>query len=493
MSKVKLSHVVTARCVFGLIVSCAIEAGASALPLDPNNAALLYYQAFLLRPEADYAAKELVYGTRMEKFNDLLRGGKLEFPTDTEEHIREIQEQLNDPNKVPPELREMPSDWPHEAYLRSVLDDLNSRLEHEQKMRGIDPNKTIRDYMGKCREAIELAQAASERTKCDWGFRYSRGFGLGGPPLTEIRNLAMLLRSDALLLAVDGQYQTAFERCLLIRRLAQHIGSESCLHHSVSQSIDYQGVRCIQLLLGNVKTDVETLSWLRNRVVAEGQRRASPRKVLNTEFELALQSLRINTDMLENARQAMRKKEEIIRLVNGQSAQTVGDPNNVETLTDEELIALAANPYSAFLDSALQVMDSEMPYEQKSAEIQSLTKKINDEFGQDPASIPKIAAHPEMMLTFSIVMFCADQVPSIYNLHVQHTAHFNALMAGIEVYLARARTGRLPEELPPGLPKDPFSGKDFAYKITDDGFELSFPDKNVPKSNYRPCEFKVHK
>lgn len=46
-----------------LIVFCALAAQASTLPPDPNNAALLYYQAFLRQPETDYAEEQLVYNT----------------------------------------------------------------------------------------------------------------------------------------------------------------------------------------------------------------------------------------------------------------------------------------------------------------------------------------------------------------------------------------------------------------------------------------------
>lgn len=73
-------------------------------------------------------------------------------------------------------------------------------------------------------------------------------------------------------------------------------------------------------------------------------------------------------------------------------------------------------------------------------------------------------------------------------------------MAGIEVYLIRTRTGQLPEKLPESVPKDPFTGLDFRYEITEGGFTLSLPDKNVPKPDKRvpmqksrPYEFKVKK
>lgn len=104
------------------------------------------------------------------------------------------------------------------------------------------------------------------------------------------------------------------------------------------------------------------------------------------------------------------------------------------------------------------------------------------------------------MLTLSIVMSCAEPVSNLYRLHIDHLASRNILMAGIEVYLIRTRTGQLPEKLPESVPKDPFTGLDFRYEITEGGFTLSLPDKNVPKPDKRvpmqksrPYEFKVKK
>ena len=64
-------------------------------------------------------------------------------------------------------------------------------------------------------------------------------------------------------------------------------------------------------------------------------------------------------------------------------------------------------------------------------------------------------------------------------------------MAGIDIYLVRAKTGKLPEALPEGLRTDPFTGKDFLYEITKDGFRLTSPDKDIPKQRQYSYEFRI--
>jgi len=136
-------------------------------------------------------------------------------------------------------------------------------------------------------------------------------------------------------------------------------------------------------------------------------------------------------------------------------------------------------------------MDSEMPYEKKYAEIKRLTDELEREFGGDPASGIMMLAHPEKMLTLSIVMACADPVLNFYSLHVRHTTHLNALKAAVELYLILAKTSHLSDKLPDRLPKDPYSGKDFEYDITKEGFVLRCRVKPIDERGVRQYEFKV--
>jgi len=484
--------------LFALITFCSVKANASKLPPDPDNAALLYYQAFLHQPEPDYAEEALVFNTHADKIYELLCGGELEFHPDIEKEISELEKSLkngaNGTDEIPSELKEMMPEQDFEWYLfsniQSRLSELRKRREHEKKMRGVDPNETIRSYMKECRDTIELAQAASELPQCDWGIMYSQGLACRSPQIAQTRPLISMLCTDALVLAADKNYRAAFERCLMARRFAHHVCGDIGILYSVSAGGDYKVLRCIGLILGHMKPDVDTLVWLKNQLAIEKGPPASPAKVLKTEFAMVLQSLRTNSSMMEKARQVMSMRQVLNALEREQLTQDGGNAVDMQSLTDEELIALAGKPYATFLDSVLQVMDSEMSYEEKSSEIRRLTEEITSEFGGDPASFPMMVAQPEKLLTLSVVMFSVEP-SAIYNVHVRRTAHSNALIAGIEVHLVKAKTGQLPEKLPEGVPKDPFTGKDFAYEITEEGFVLSLSDKNIPGQKLRAYEFKV--
>jgi hypothetical protein len=51
----------------------------------------------------------------------------------------------------------------------------------------------------------------------------------------------------------------------------------------------------------------------------------------------------------------------------------------------------------------------------------------------------------------------------------------------------------LPESLPAGLPKDLFSGEDFEYEKTKDGFVLRSRRKDLDRDEIHQYEFKVPK
>jgi hypothetical protein len=78
-----------------------------------------------------------------------------------------------------------------------------------------------------------------------------------------------------------------------------------------------------------------------------------------------------------------------------------------------------------------------------------------------------------------------------HSLYVGSIARFNATRTAIEVYLINANTGQLPDTLPADMPKDPFTGNDFEYEITDEGFTLSFDPENLSEFRNRQLEFRV--
>ena len=73
-----------------------------------------------------------------------------------------------------------------------------------------------------------------------------------------------------------------------------------------------------------------------------------------------------------------------------------------------------------------------------------------------------------------------------------HTARVNNIRAAVGIYLIFAKTGRLPQKLPEHLPKDPFTIENFIYEKTDGGFVLHYGGEDIPDYIIRENEYKIH-
>jgi len=373
----------------------ALGASVSAYPPDPDNAALLYYQVYLMYPQPDDATKDMV---------DQFAAGK------------------------------------------------------------IGPNDQIRQYIESCRTAIDYATAAADLQHCNWGLRYSKGFSACFPHLAQARQVSRILVAKARLLAADGAYQQAFEQCLTVRKMSQHVGDEILISLLVSMSMGRMTNDCIRDILARMPADVETLTWLKNQLAVIPSRTLSVKAAVKTEKEVALESARLeNVDELIEALELSGDKEAALdRLVE---------------LGGEVFLEKNRDYYAKYMASLQTILDSPMPYAQVYEELQKLSDKPTKDMAQEPAATLAAAVAPA--------------IGSVYAYEIRDKTYSNAIKAAIEIYLLKAGTGRLPSSLPAGLPKDLFSGEDFGYEKTSDGFVLHCLGKDLSKDEVHSYAFTV--
>jgi hypothetical protein len=360
-----------------------------------GNAALLYYQAFLLRPEPNEAIKRKMYV-------------------------------------------------------------------------GTDPDRQIRTYLGHCLPVIEIVETASRMPGCIWGVRTEHGLSVSDFA-SQIGPLQDILLVDAQTLAADGHYRVALERCLTVRRIARQLAEDPELY-ILSTGVDEQSLSAVRHVLGAVPPDVDILTWFRGQfaVIFGGQ--SSLARELQAYVKAALNHIRTHPARLARLRNLLVEAEG-----NERSGQ------NARRFTNEELISCAGEGLQRLIDSLCRIVDSEMTYEQKRAEMQRLISELGERDAAD-------------LVTKDIVS--ADNLEGLIDLRypyqVVHQAQVNGVKAAVEVYLVLAKTGRLPEKLPYYLPKDPFTGGDFVYEKTKEGFALRCRDEDFQRYK-RWLEFKVRK
>jgi len=336
---------------------------------------------------------------------------------------------------------------------------------------GEEADREVRTYLGHCLPMINLTEIASRIPQCAWGMWHGPGSGFYvGDLRSNVISLTKILGVDARTLATDGHYRAALEHCLTLRRLARHLSSDSKLY-LISREPDFIALRMVQHVLGVMPLDVDTLMWFRGQLATVQGEQPVYTIMLQTHLKSILNNMRTHPTLLAKLRNQLVEK-----------AEDEQSKDIARNLTDEQLLAHARGPYTAYLDLIFKVIDSEMTYEQKYALMKSLTNKLRDEYDDDPV----VAQVLYRCATDSVIL-------GQYSKQVGHIAHINGIKTAVEIYLVLAKTGKLPEKLPDYLPKDPFTGQDFVYEITDDGFALRCQGEEFLRRMNHFLEFKVKK
>ncbi|MEN6424907.1 MAG: hypothetical protein ABFE13_06070 [Phycisphaerales bacterium] len=376
----------------GLALLIFLSLGASrarAIPPDPDNAALLYYQAFLSLAELDEGERTLIRAVAAGE---------------------------------------------------------------------ADPNDRAREYVRKCGAAIGFAEAAAQVRTCNWGFRFSQGFDALMPHLAQVRFLNFVLVADARIRAADGDYRGALQRGLLIGTLARQVGDDTLVSYLVSIALRRSEGRCMIEVVGKASGDASLLRWLKDELAASPQWKLTPVRPLKIEMEIALDAMQVG------------KLETLVRI----AAEDEQKRAEIRKMAGEDVLAKGRAMYSQRLSSMIRILGSSMPYEQAHAQLEPLGSGFDP---NDPSS--------------ALAGLMVPAISRVHTLGARSEAYVNAARAGIEICLQKAESGKLPTTLPAGLPKDPFSGQDFRYERTDDGFILRCQGKDLDKDVMEGFKFVV--
>ncbi|MHC4439508.1 MAG: hypothetical protein ACYS3S_19295 [Planctomycetota bacterium] len=325
-----------------------------------------------------------------------------------------------------------------------------------------EPDDKTREYINKCVGAIQLTEAAAKIPTCHWGIQYSKGLDALMPQMSQTRRLTFVLLCDARISAADGNYKAALERCLLTKTLARHVGDDTVISYLVSIAVSEAANKRMNEIIGRVAGDAELLKWLKNELLTSPEKDLSLVRPLKYEIEIFTDLMRI-----ENVEQMARA------MMNEFDREKA---NEIIKTTSAEILEQAKQIYTERMNSALTVLSTSKSYEQAYMQLNELTDGFDED---DPASRTAGAFMPAL--------------GRILTLKTRAETHTNAIMAGIEILLVRSRTGKLPDALSVELPKDAFSGKDFEYEKTKDGFILRCRDSGIDKDEINQYEFKLSK
>ena len=501
-----------------ILVSCSCLVNAQplpSLPLDTDNAALLYYQAFLKYPEPDEVISFLVDDANQEDMDHLFRTGeyrpfeelkgrvqRLEArfreygidlqETDTlESAVGKIERyadtvDANEPASSGPDStgKEGGVRYYHPFGKKFALH--RDLAEYEKNRRlletldGQDLRARVDGYLDACSDVFELVRDASHLAKCDWGCQYSKGVACNFPQLVPMRLLSRLFQAKILKLAADGKVREAIEYCFVLDKMALHVGDDAMIPYCVAISLEARFFRLVQYLLPHAGSDNRLLTDLKESLSRRGSSPLSLSKACQMDFQLSVQAIRGNEALLEKARKAIQLHK-----------QMTHDEEPIPS--GEALVANASMPLRQYCLKSCDIIDDQTKdFSQKQASLAELTENFEHSkpLSQDPAHRMN---HPELLLESAISICRIDEERS-FVLMTNDQAFFNVTLLSIDLLLHRMKEGRFPDTLPEGSAKDPFTGKDFDYVRNRGGFVLAWDRDNLSQTRseeFRRYECKV--
>lgn len=326
-----------------------------------------------------------------------------------------------------------------------------------------DIDDEIREYVEQNRYAIKYFEDAGDAPNCDWGLDYSEGIELQMPRLAPLRNMAKIVLAQAKIAADSADYKRALELCLSIHKASPHIADGGILiSYLVGISLNALANQCIMEILPQISDNPDMLIWLKNQIYDVSERFPSVKVSINGDLRIFSQD--INKE----------KAEYILKMAGDDIPK---DKRKIIRNADEAFFKANKEYFLDYLSTCLTAVD--LPYPQSYEQLEKLAKKPAIESKKNTDAIMSTLLTPALSR-----ILCLD---------LKIRTQFNAVKTALNLYIIRAKSVQLPDELPADLPKDLFSGKDFEYEKTKDGFVLRCRGKDLSKDKIYEYEFKVKK
>ena len=348
----------------------------------------------------------------------------------------------------------------YKAVMFYEVDDEMADMLAGLKEGEIEVNDKIREFVKKNRLIINTVLDAAEVKNCDWGMDFSQGLEMQMPSLGGLKKLVYLVIADAEILAAEGDYEAAISRCMSLYKMARHLNDRVLINYLVGIAVNGITNNCVNRIMSDMPQDMENLTRLKNQLIEIDSIPLSVKPALWGEREAMLMSM------------TPEGIPDVVRLC------APDEPTKEKLLSaDEAFLERNMAYYENYITNIIAAFD--MPYVEGHAMMKDSAEKM----------LKDIEKNPDLILTGILV----PATNRIFTLSVRFKTHDNAIKTAIELYLIKAQTGKLPDELPAGMPKDLFSGKDFEYEKTDDGFILRCQGKDLVKDETYEYEFKVKK
>ncbi len=349
-------------------------------------------------------------------------------------------------------------------YRASLSYTTNSTMEKKlsELIKGdIGIDEEIKTYVQSNKNWIKQFVDAGEAPNCDWGVDYSEGIATLMPPYASLRNIARIVLVQAKIAAESTDYKRALDLCLSVHKASPHIADGGVLiSYLVGISLNAMANQCIMEILPQISDNPDMLIRLKNQIYDVSERFPSVKVSINGDLRTWSQDI------------TKEKTEDILKMAGDDIPK---DKRKIIRNADEAFFKANKEYFLDYLSTCLTAVD--LPYPQSYEQLEKLAEKPAFESKKNPDATMSAFLTPALSRCL-----CID---------LKTRTQFNAVKTALNLYIIRAKSVQLPDELPADLPKDLFSGKDFKYEKTKDGFVLRCQGKDLSKDKIYEYEFKV--
>lgn len=346
----------------------------------------------------------------------------------------------------------------YQAAVLYQVDDEMANVLGDFSRGDIELNDKIREFVRKNHRIVDTVLNASEIKNCDWGLDFSQGLEMEMPHISQMRKLAHLVIADTKTLTKDGNYNAAISRCVSLYKMARHINDRIYISYLMSIAVNTLTNKCIMQIMGNMPQDMQNLAALKSQLLTIDSMPLLVKPAILGEGDEVVQVFMTKEQLPEIAKLCEDKsiKAKILSL-------------------DEVAISRNRTYFENYYADVITAFD--MPYLQGDAAFRDLEKKVQEDINDNPDAILTAVLTPS--------------TNKIFSLTTRFRTHNNAIKTAMELYMIKAKTGKLPDELPAGLAGDMFSDKPFIYEKTAEGFILRCRGKDLSNNETYEYKFKI--
>jgi len=301
------------------------------------------------------------------------------------------------------------------CLLYAQPDETMGQMLAEYRDGKIASTETIRKHVEANRHVIDFVVRAADMAQCDWGYDYSEGLDITLTHLSAIKRIAYLVVADARLLAEQGDYQAATDRCMALYRMGLHVTDRMAITYLVGVSVSALANRTVQDVLVEMSGDAKALNQL---------------KIQLTRIQEAFPPLQYAISQEGQVLAASIRKEKAEDTVNDLAPDEKGsgaDSAGARILAGDKAFFERNRTYWFNSIAALvSVLDSKLPYQQTHAKLDESVNQMTGSWRGNPDA------------TFTSLLLPA--VSRICLLTTRLQAQFNALRTATDLYAIRART-----------------------------------------------------